>query len=81
MKVRPYRKCDVCGMEIPWRNTNNRLVIKRRFHRSYILDSVSGYNRIDLCPKCQKRMFEWMEKEYKKHEDIKAGLRDPDTKG
>ncbi len=62
MKVKPYRICDICKKEIADKNTWDRVVIKQRFwSRNYI-----GYDRIDLCPKCQEKMFDWIRNERRK---------------
>ena len=66
MKIKPYGVCDICGDLIKSRNTKNRLVIKRRFVWGGWDEIEYGYNRIDLCPECQEKMFEWIKLERSK---------------
>lgn len=65
MKMKPYRVCDTCG-RLMERNSENRVVIKRRYVWAAWDWVETGYTKIDLCADCQEKMFEWIKEERSK---------------
>ena len=61
------KMCDRCGTKI---NTNPMVnSILPMFSITMIKDFMSGWRSVDLCPKCEKSLMEWLENEEKEVED------------
>lgn len=63
------RTCDRCGFEIstnPMMNT-----ILPMFSISRIKDFATGWQSVDLCPRCEKKFAEWLnnKEEYDEQEN------------
>ena len=60
------KKCDKCGLEI---NTNPIVnTILPTFSISRIRDFIIGWESVDLCPGCEKKLAEWLNNEEGKEE-------------
>ena len=52
------KTCDKCGLEI---NTNPMMnAILPMFSISRIRSFVTGWQSVDLCPGCEKKLEEWL---------------------
>ena len=52
------KTCDNCGLEI---NTNPMMnAILPMFSISRIRSFVTGWQSVDLCPRCEKMLEEWL---------------------
>ena len=71
MKIKPYRKCDICGNQYD----KSHMAIKVKY-----LDDSMGYvargemiaimEKMDICPECSEKMIEWIrDQRSRKHED------------
>ena len=57
MKVKPYRRCDICNDD--YLKVKNCMKIKQY---SVPLDS-GRFENIDVCPTCSKLMIKWIRKQ------------------
>lgn len=63
------RTCDKCGLEI---NTNPMVnAILPMFSISRIRSFVMGWQSVDLCPRCEKKLEEWLNNKEKEEEERK----------
>jgi hypothetical protein len=64
MKVKPYRKCDICGKEYD-KNIMGNLKIKTRWTYSLFTDGYAGWDKLDVCSGCAEKMITWI----REHQD------------
>lgn len=52
------KTCDKCGAEINTNPMTNTILPTFLIHR--IENFMSGWQSVDLCPKCEKMLAEWL---------------------
>lgn len=60
------KTCDKCGAKINTNPTTNAIL--PMFSISIIEDFALGWRSVDLCPKCAKRLAEWLNNKGEKDE-------------
>ena len=53
------KTCDRCGAKINTNPMTNAILPMFSIHR--IEDFVLGWQSVDLCPKCEKMLAEWLD--------------------
>ena len=62
MRIKPYRVCDICGME--YNKTHGALKVKWRCDPVGMGDfygEIPIMERMDIRPKCSKLMLNWIQ--------------------
>lgn len=52
------KTCDKCGLEINTNPMGNAIL--PMFSISRIMDFITGWQSVDLCPGCEKKLAEWL---------------------
>lgn len=56
MKVKPYRRCDICNDD--YLKVKNCMKIK--YYRTGDYYELNQFENFDVCPVCAKKMIEWI---------------------
>lgn len=60
MKVKPYRKCDLCGCEY---NKVSRVAKLKVYQDPYPGEFIGNWRSLDICPSCYTRIIEKVKEE------------------